>query len=214
MNAIRIKPRLRGVSHQAAFFAAAGAGTVLVAVAPGVTATLACAIYAGCLTFLFGISALYHRPDWPPAARRFLRRLDHAAIYLLIAGTYTPLCVLSLAGVGGLELFGWVWLAATFGIVKSIAWPGAPKIVSAAVYLLLGWAIVFYLPEIVGALATADLVLIAAGGLLYTVGAIVYALRSPDPLPSVFGYHEIFHALVVGASICHFVAIGRVSLTA
>ncbi len=212
MNPSEDKPRLRGVSHQIAFFAAMGAGLVLVTVASGFPATVSLAVYASSLALMFGVSALYHRPRWSPAARRLMRRVDHSAIWFLIAGTYTPICVLILGAETGSRLLVLAWVAAAAGVAKSIFWSDAPKPVTAGLYLLLGWAFVPYLPEVMGALGRLDLSLIAAGGLFYTVGAIVYALRTPDPFPAVFGYHEVFHALVVVASACHFVAISRVAL--
>lgn len=207
------KPRLRGVSHQAAFFAALGAGLVLVSAASSLPATIALGVYVSSLTLMFGVSALYHRPRWSPPARRLMRRLDHSAIWFLIAGTYTPICVLTLGAGSGTRLLLLAWIAACGGVAKTLLWTNAPKWVTAGLYLALGWAFVPYFPEVMAALGTIDLSLIAAGGLLYTIGAFVYALRAPDPIPAVFGYHEIFHALVIAASACHFVAISRVALS-
>jgi hemolysin III len=205
------KPLLRGVSHEvAAAFAVAGL-VVLVRDAPGPRAALAAAIYGLALASQLGVSALYHRPRWGTRARLVLRRLDHAAIFLLIAGTYTPFCLL-LGGVAGTALLAAVWAGAVGGMVLSVAWPTAPKWLMAALSVALGWAIVPVLPAMRAALGTGGLWLLASGGVAYTVGALVYATRRPDPFPRVFGYHEVFHLLVVAAAACHYAAVaGAVS---
>ena len=205
-SVLRVKPRLRGVSHQFACFVALGAGAVLVALAP-VGAKLATAIYALALVSLFAISALYHRPTWSASARQRMRRLDHASIFLLIAGTYTPFCALGLDAEIGPRLLGIVWAGALAGICQSLFWIQAPKVLVTLIYLVLGWALVPYTPELWRTVGPPGLILIVVGGVLYSVGAVIYALRRPDPLPQVFGYHEIFHALVIAASVCHFAAI-------
>jgi hemolysin III len=202
-----VKPRLRGVSHQYAFFVALAAGAALVVLARGGQARVAVAVYALSLCAMFGASALYHRIDWPPRPRRWLRRLDHSMIFVLVAGTYTPFAVLVLAPALGWTLLGIVWGGAVAGIVLSLLWVDAPRWLSAAVYVALGWVAVIGLPQLwdrAGAMAVA---LLATGGVLYTIGAIIYARRRPDPAPRVFGYHEIFHVLVIAAAAVHFAAV-------
>ncbi|MCA9679186.1 MAG: hemolysin III family protein [Kofleriaceae bacterium] len=201
------KPRLRGVAHQFSFFVALGAGGVLVAMASTAGAAVAAAIYAVTLATMLGVSASYHRGHWRPAAAVRWRRADHAAIFVFIAGSYTPVCALGVGGAAGARLLVMVWLGATLGALRALLWVDAPRWVSAALYVGLGWLAVAYLPTVAAATGPAVLAPILAGGLLYTVGATVYALRWPDPSPRVFGYHEIFHALVVAAVICHFAAV-------
>lgn len=203
------KPLLRGRSHQIAFFVAMIATAILVAFAPSGRAAAASAVYGATLTALFGISALYHVPTWTPEKRQLLRRLDHSAIFLLIAGTYTPLFWLLDPNPRHVPLFV-VWIGAAIGIAKSLLWPGAPKPVTALVCLVLGWAVVGDVARLAPAMGTASLSLLVVGGVIYSVGAVVYARKRPDPAPRVFGYHEIFHALVIVASICHFVHVVRV----
>jgi hemolysin III len=207
-----VKPRLRGVSHFWAFLVALVAGGVLVATAPDGRATLAAMIYAGSLAALFGISALYHRVDWRPATRRWMRRLDHSAIFLLIAGTATPFALLVLDGAFATGLLIAVWAGAAAGIVVELFWVDAPKWATAIVYLSVGWIGAVGFPAIVARAGIAAGALIALGGLLYTAGAVVYARQRPDPNPAVFGYHEIFHALVIAAAAAHFAAVAIFAL--
>lgn len=202
-----MKPRLRGVSHQYAFFVALAAGAALVVLVRGGEARLAVGVYALSLCAMFGASALYHRIDWQPRPRAWLRRLDHSMIFVLVAGTYTPFAVLVLAPALGWTLLGIVWGGAIGGVVMSLAWNDAPRWFSATVYVALGWVAIIGLPQLwdrAGALAVA---LLTTGGLLYTLGAIVYARRRPDPAPRVFGYHEVFHVLVIAAAAVHFTAV-------
>ncbi|HEY9722457.1 MAG TPA: hemolysin III family protein [Oscillatoriaceae cyanobacterium] len=201
------KPLLRGHFHQAGFFVALGAGAMLVAQAPGARALISAIVYAASLATLLGVSALYHRPTWKPAIRRQLKKLDHSAIFLLIAGTATPFGLLALDAARGRQMLLLIWLGAALGILRAVFWSGAPRWVSAGLYVGLGWASLAYLPAIAASLAPGWMVPIVAGGLLYTVGAVVYASKRPDPAPTVFGYHEIFHLLVLLAGICHFVTI-------
>jgi hemolysin III len=210
-----VKPRLRGVSHQWAFFVALVAGIVLVVAAPSGKATLAAAIYAVSVAAMFGASALYHRIDWKSlAARRWMRRLDHSMIYLLIAGTYTPFALLVLdGGVANAVLIA-VWAGACLGIGLKLLWPDTPKWLTAAVYVTLGWVAVIAFPQLASELGPVGMTLVAGGGLLYTAGAVVYALRRPDPSPAVFGYHEIFHVLVIAAALLQFVAVAAYALPA
>ena len=208
----KVKPRLRGVSHHFASYVAAAATIGLCLRARAGPATWAMLIYGLCLTALFAISATYHVPMWPPTQRQRLRRLDHAAIYLQIAGTYTPVCLLALPPSAGQSLLWTVWVAAALGIAKSVLWVHAPKPVSAALYVGLGWAVVTKWQAVVDGLGPVGMSLMLGGGALYTVGAVIYALRRPDPRPQVFGYHEIFHVLVIAAAACHFVMVSRVVL--
>lgn len=195
------KPRLRGVSHELAFFAALGAGAVLISFAPA-RAAWAAAVYAVSLATMLGTSALYHRPTWAPGPRRWLRRADHAAIFVLIAGTYTPFTLL-LPGQGA-AMLALAWGGAAAGILQSFFWVHAPRPLVASLYVALGWAVVVFWPALHAAIGTGGLAFLILGGVLYSIGAVVYATRRPNPNPAVFGYHEIFHAFVVAAAICHF----------
>jgi hemolysin III len=202
-----MKPRMRGVSHQYAFFAAMAAGAALVVLARGAQARVAVAVYALSLCAMFGASALYHRIDWSPGARAWLRRLDHSMIYVLVAGTYTPFALLVLAPALGWTILGVVWLGALVGVVLSLVWIDKPRWLSAVLYVALGWVAVVVLPQLwerAGVMAAA---LLATGGVLYTLGAVVYARRRPDPAPRVFGYHEVFHVLVIAAAAAQFAAV-------
>jgi hemolysin III len=195
------KPRLRGVSHKLAFFAALGAGAVLIAFAPA-SATWAAAVYAVSLATMLGTSALYHRPTWSPEPRRWLRRADHAAIFVLVAGTYTPFTLL--LPEHGPTMLALAWGGAALGIVQSLFWVQAPRPLVAALYIALGWAVTVFWPSLHVVLGTQGLFFLVFGGVLYSIGAVVYASRRPNPAPAVFGYHEIFHAFVVAAAVCHF----------
>lgn len=196
-----IKPRLRGVSHQWAFFVSVCLGVALVATAPGGRASAAAAVYATCVMILFGTSALYHRTEWKrPGARRWMRRLDHSAIFLLIAGSYTPFALLALDGAVADAVLVVVWAGALGGIVLKLLWIDAPDWLAATIYVLLGWVAVAAAPGLVSAIGITASAMVALGGLLYTAGAVVYARRRPDPVPAVFGYHEVFHILVIVAA--------------
>jgi hemolysin III len=202
------KPRLRGVSHQWAFFVSLVTGTLLVLSAPTSRATLAALIYALSVAGLFGASALYHRIDWASlSARRWMRRLDHCMIFLLIAGTYTPFALLSLEGSIATVILVAVWSGALGGIVLKLFWIDAPKWLVALIYVILGWVAVAAFPELLARIGVTATALVVVGGLLYTVGAVVYALRRPDPAPTVFGYHEVFHALVIAAAAVQFAVV-------
>ncbi len=200
------KPLLRGVSHEIAAGGALAAWIALAVLAGAGRARAAANVYGAALFTLFFVSALYHRPTWAPRARLVMRRLDHAAIVLLSAGTYTPLCLLLPAG-KGLPVLAVVWAGAIAGVLQSILWVRAPKALAAAVYVALGWVIVPVLPTLHATLGTPALALIGLGGAAYTAGAVVYATRRPDPFPRVFGYHEVFHALVVAAAACHLAVV-------
>ena len=208
-----LRPRLRGVSHQFAFFVALGAALVLIATTTSLRAALAVGVYGATLLAMLGVSASYHRGSWTARIRERWRRADHAMIFAFIAGTYTPLCVLGLDRGVGPRLLALVWACAGLGILRALVWPDAPRAVSAALYLAVGWLVVVYLPEVTSALDPIAQALLLAGGVFYTAGAVVYAARRPDPLPAVFGYHEVFHALVIVACACHFAAVARVALS-
>jgi hemolysin III len=205
--AVRVRPRLRGVLHQYAFFVSLASGTLLVLLATTVRASVAAVIYAASVSALFGVSALYHRVTWTGPARRRMRRLDHAMIFLLIAGTYTPVGLLVLQGRLGTVVLAVVWGGAIAGIVLELAWAGAPRWLGGTVYLALGWVAVVAMPQLFARLGVTGGMLIVAGGLVYSAGAAVYALRRPDPVPAVFGYHEVFHLLVIAGVAAHFLAI-------
>ncbi len=202
-----VKPLLRGVSHQYAFFVSIGAGVGLILAASGGRARIAASIYAVAVSALLGTSALYHRVTWRPAARRWMRRLDHSMIFVLIAGTYTPVALLALKGSLASTILIVLWVGALGGVVFKLAWIDAPKWLLALVYVVLGLvsaAVMGDLPAAIGWLGVAGL---ATGGLLYVVGAVIYASGRPNPWPRVFGYHEIFHALVIAAAALHYAVI-------
>lgn len=210
-----VKPRLRGVSHEWAFFLSLGLGVALIVAARTPRATLAVAIYAVSLSALFGTSALYHRVNWSrPDVRRWMRRLDHTMIFFLIAGTYTPFALLALDGPLADAILIAVWVGAVVGAVVEILWVEHPKWVAAIVYVSLGWIAVVPFPKLWAELGAAGALLIAAGGLLYTLGAVVYATQRPNPSPRVFGYHEVFHAFVIAAAAAHFAAVAFFALPA
>ncbi len=209
----RTKPRLRGVTHEWAFFISLVAGGALIWAAPSGQARIAMAIYAISLSGLLGTSALYHRVNWRrPEIRKWMRRLDHSMIFLLIAGTVTPFALLVMSGPLASALLIAVWAGAIAGIIVELIWVDAPKWVSTIVYLAVGWIGLLGFPAIVVDAGIGAGILIAAGGVLYTTGAIVYARQRPDPNPAVFGYHEIFHVLVLAAAAAHFAAIAIYAL--
>src|SRR5215211_2616167 len=207
------KPRRRGVTHEWAFFISLLAGAGLIAAAPSGHARIAMAIYAFSLSGLLGTSALYHRVNWRrPEIRRWMRRLDHSMIFLLIAGTVTPFALLVMDGPLANALLIAVWAGALAGIIVEVIWVDAPKWASTMVYLAVGGIGLLGFPAIVVAAGVGAGALIATGGVLYTAGALVYARQRPDPNPAVFGYHEIFHALVLAAAAAHFAAIAIYAL--
>jgi hemolysin III len=205
--AARRRPKLRGVLHQYAFFVSLLLGVALIAGAEPGRERVAVAVFAASVSAMLGISALYHRVIWPPGPRRWIRRLDHAAIFLLIAGTYTPFGLLALERTWRVVVLSIVWSGALAAIVLKVAWVDAPRWVVAGIAVALGWVGVFAVPEIHESTGLGTLVLLAIGGVLYTAGAIIYARRRPDPIPNVFGYHEIFHALVVAAAGCQYASV-------
>ena len=201
------RPRLRGVFHQYAFPAFAALGLALVATAPAGPPRVAAAIFGGSVALTFGVSALYHRVTWQPAARRLMRRLDHSAIFLLIAGTYTPYALLVLSGAWQFSVLAVVWIGAALAIAQSLLWVDRPKWLPAVLALALGWAGVVAFPQILEVTGSAGALLLLVGGVLYTLGALVYARSCPDPVPDVFGYHELFHVLTILAAACQYAAI-------
>jgi hemolysin III len=202
-----VKPRLRGVLHQYASLVFAGLGIALVASAHGAVERAAAAVFAASVALTFGVSALYHRITWTPAARRLMRRLDHAGVYLLIAGTYTPFGLLVLSGAWRTTVLAIVWGGAALAIVQQVVWVDAPKWLAAVVAVALGWVGVAAFPQLVAHTGSVGATLLAIGGVLYTVGAVVYARKRPDPRPHVFGYHEVFHSLTILAVASQYVAI-------
>jgi hemolysin III len=210
-------PRLRGALHAGAFPLALAAGGVLVALAPGPTARLGAAVYAVTSALLFGVSAAYHRAAYHRAAyprrpgsarvRDLLHRCDHANIYLIIAGTYTPLALLALHGDVRVAVLAVIWVGAAAGAVFRVAWMAAPRWLYTSLYLALGWVALAVLPQLARGAGLAVVLLIAAGGVLYSLGGVVYARRRPDPLPGWFGFHEVFHAFTVAAYAAQYTAV-------
>jgi hemolysin III len=210
-----VKPKLRGVSHEWAFFVSLFLGAALIIAAKTPKATLAVAIYAVSLSALLGTSALYHRVNWKrPNVRRWMRRLDHSMIFFLIAGTYTPFALLVLNGPLADAILVVVWVGAIAGAIVEMIWIDHPKWVAALIYMSLGWVAVLAFPGLWNEMGVAGTLLVAAGGLLYTAGAVVYATQRPDPFPRTFGYHEVFHALVIAAAAAQFAAVAFFALPA
>jgi len=202
-----IRPRLRGVSHAYAFWFALGAAILLVVFAPSTTARVAAVIYGVGLCALFACSALYHRWRWDPRWRPLLRRIDHSTIFVFIAASYTPIALLILSGSTRWIVLGLVWAGAIGGVILSVAWISAPRILFVLTYVALGWVAIIAIPQLMADLPIAPLVLLTIGGLLYSIGATVYATKRPSPWPRTFGFHEVFHAFVIAAVVVHFVAI-------
>jgi hemolysin III len=211
----KVKPRLRGVSHEYAFFVSLVLGAGLILLANGGQARLVVAIYAVSLSALFGVSALYHVHDWKrPTARLWMRRLDHTMIFFLIAGTVTPFALLVLEPPLSTALLIAVWAGAAAGTIVELAWVDHPKWVAAIVYIAVGMIGAIGFPAIVAETGVVAGILIAGGGALYATGAIIYAAQRPNPRPTVFGYHEIFHVLVIAAAAAHFAAIALFAVPA
>jgi hemolysin III len=203
-----LKPRLRGVLHQWAFGVSLVAGAVVVLEAESPRARAAVAVYALSVAALFGTSALYHRVDWRTlAARRWMRRLDHTMIFVLIAGTYTPFGLLVLHGALGMVILITAWSAALAGALFKLIWIDAPGWLIATTYIAIGWIAVVAIPELVARLGIVAAAALALGGLLYSAGAVIYARRRPDPVPTVFGYHELFHLLVIVAAALQYAVV-------
>jgi len=206
------KPRLRGVSHQWGFLVSLGCGAALIAFAPHGRAVVAAAIYAAAVSALLGTSTLYHRIDWRPAARRWMRRLDRSMIYVLIAASYTPFALLALHGTLATVVLALVWAGAFGGVLLQLVWPDHPKWVAVVVSVTLGWVVVITLTQLPGAIGWGAIGALAVSGALYTTGAVVYARERPNPRPGVFGYHEVFHALVLAAAAIHYAVVAFVVL--
>jgi len=206
-----VKPRLRGVFHQWAFYVALAAGLVLVVLADGWLPRFAAWVYATALIAMFGASALYHRYPFKSAARRmWARRLDHSTIFLFIAGTYTPFALVAFEGTLRWIVLAAVWFGAGLGLILNFVWLDAPSWVSVLAYVSVGWVGVVSIPQLFGGVGVPGSILVIVGGALYTLGAVVYAVRWPNPFPAVFGFHEIFHVLVVAAAATQFVAVSFV----
>jgi len=204
------KPLLRGWLHLVCFFLAIPAAAIVVALAETPRGRIAAAVYAVGLVALFGVSGTYHRGRWTEARRRLMQRLDHGTIFVMIAGSYTPLCLLALRGWVAWALLVTAWVGAAAGFLLALVPTPRTRAARGALYIVLGWASVLAMPQMLDRLSPLQLTLIAVGGMLFTVGAIFLATRWPDPFPRVFGYHEVWHVLVVAAVICHFVAIASV----
>lgn len=202
-----LAPRMRGVLHECGFLASLAAGIALALTASGARAQVAAAIFAASVAAMFGASALFHRVPWSVRWRPWAQRLDHAMINVLIAGTYTPIGLLVLRGDWRVVVLAIVWSGAACAIFLKLVWVGAPGWLAAVIGVALGWVGVVAFPQLLARLGAAGAILLLAGGIFYTAGAIVYALRRPDPAPAVFGYHEVFHALVVAAVVCHYISI-------
>jgi hemolysin III len=205
--AIDAKPRLRGRLHQIAFFLSIPQGVVIIVTAAGAVERVAASIYAASLAGLYGASSLYHRLKWSPRALFRMRRLDHSMIFVLIAGTYTPFALLVLHGAWSIAILGMAWAGAVAGITIKVLSIERLRILGGAMYIVLGWLVIIALPQIVHGLSPTGVTLLIAGGILYTSGAVVLWKRWPNPSPRWFGYHEVWHSMVIAASMCHYAAI-------
>ena len=209
---IAVKPRMRGLSHYYAFFISLATGSLLVATAPRGLATWTAIVYALSVSALLGASSLLHRGSWTPGQARILTKLDHTCIYLLIAGTYTPISLIAMSGVIRVLVFSVVWLGAFVGIALEWVWYRPPRGWVTTNYIVVGWVAVIALPQLWTSLGVAGFLLVLLGGVSYTVGAVIHAAQRPDPWPEVFGYHELFHVFVLVALVLHFAAIAFVVL--
>jgi hemolysin III len=207
------RPRLRGLFHVAGFVAAVAGGIVLGVLADGALETFSAWVYVVALAAMFGASALYHRFPWRhPSGRMWARRADHAAIFVFIAGTYTPFALLAFEGPTRWIVLGFAWGGALLGIALNLAWIDGPRWLSAAAYVAVGWVGVIAIPQMFSAVGVAGSVLVIVGGVLYTLGALAYAAKRPNPLPRWFGFHEVFHVLVLAAAVVQFVAVSLLVL--
>lgn len=202
-----VKPLLRGRFHQAAFYFALGACSMLIAKSNSPDSFMASVVYSFSLCTLYGVSAIYHLHHWNEQKRRWMKRVDHAAIFVLIAGTGTPIFLLGLPHEVSFKLLILIWSMAAAGVLQSLFWIKAPKWLASVFYVIAGWLVVPYLPEMRASLSPTNVNLIFAGGIFYTLGAVIYAIKRPNPYPHIFGYHEIFHLFVIVASICHFIVV-------
>jgi len=205
---------MRGRLHQIAFICSIPAGVTLVALGKTGRARAAAGIYAVGVIALYGVSASYHRINWSPGARQWMRRLDHSTIFIFIAATYTPFSVLALHGAWRVSILAAVWGAAWVGVVLKMLRLRAASRAGTALYVALGWTAVVALPQLVRNLSAVDVALLFLGGALYTTGAIIYALKRPNPDPRVFGYHELYHSFVIVGSLCHYVMIMLLTVSA
>ncbi len=212
-DTIQTKPKLRGWLHAAAAPLALAAGIVLIALTPGTAGKVASAVFTTSAVLLFSTSATYHLGHWSVRTKAVLRRLDHSNIFLLIAGTYTPLAVLLLSGQDRVVLLSVIWAGALIGLLARVLWLNAPRWLYVPIYIALGWVAVIYLRDFAAAGGAAVVWLVIAGGLAYTLGAVVYGLKKPNPFPQWFGFHEIFHLLTIAAFACHCTAIMIAALT-
>jgi hemolysin III len=195
-----LKPRFRGVSHQWAFFVSLATGVALVWTAPAGRATVGAAVFAFAVTAMLGVSALYHRVEWQPDTRRRIRRLDHAMIFVLIAASNTPFALLALHGTLATVILSIAWAGAAGGVVLQLVWTDHPKWASSTIGIALGWVGLVTLTQLPGTIGWASVAVLIASGAAYTAGAVIYARERPNPWPGVFGYHEVFHALVLAAA--------------
>ena len=210
---IELTPRLRGLFHEWAFFAAVAAGAMLVVLSDGALATFSSWVYAAALAAMFGASALYHRFPWKSAGRRlWARRLDHSMIFVFIAGSYTPFALLCFEGTTQWLVLVMVWSGAALGLMLELVWIDSPRWLSAVAYIAVGWVGVLAIPQMFSGVGIAGAVLLMVGGGLYTLGAVIYAMKWPNPFPSTLGFHEIFHLLVIAAAVTQFVAVSFVVL--
>ncbi|HET6693870.1 MAG TPA: hemolysin III family protein [Pedococcus sp.] len=202
-----VKPKLRGWLHAVTSPLTLAAGVVLIVLSPTAATRVGSSVFMASALLLFTVSAIYHRGTWSPRAWAFLRRFDHANIFLLIAGSYTPFALLMLDGSDRVSLLAVAWGGALAGVLFRVLWPGAPRWLYVPIYIGLGWAAIFYVDEFAGAASVAVLTLIVVGGLLYSLGGVVYGLQRPDPSPSWFGFHEVFHTLTIAAFVTHYVGV-------
>jgi len=202
-----VKPKLRGWMHAASAPLTLAAGIVLVVLSPTLSARIGSAVFTASALLLFTVSGVYHRGTWSPRVWRFLRRFDHANIFVLIAGSYTPFTLLLLHGTDRIVLLSVVWAGALLGVLFRVLWNDAPRWLYTPIYVALGWAAVFYFHDFVSGASTPVLVLLVVGGGLYTLGGLVYGLKRPDPFPRWFGFHEVFHTLTVAAFVTHYVGV-------
>lgn len=208
-NIAKVKPLLRGHFHQAAFFFFLGACTMLIFSSKNQLSFIASVIYGVCVITLFGVSASYHRPTWGPAMRNKMKRLDHAAIFLLIAGTCTPVSLLGMDSEGGKHFLILIWTVTALGVLQTLFWLSAPRWLNGILYIVVGWLVTPYVPNIYNTLGFGKVLLLFIGGVIYSLGAVIYILKRPNPYPMVFGYHEIFHLFTIVAAIFHLVVVSQ-----
>ena len=211
-SGVPVKPKLRGYSHLMASSAALVAATFLFLRASGFESKMASLIYGLSLVFLYTMSGVYHVPNWQPKVRLWLRRIDHSAIFLLIAGTFTPICIIALGPSSGSKLLWIVWIVALIGIIKSFVWINAPKWLVSLLCAGMGWISIPYMGELLEKLGTGKFVWLLSGGIVYLIGGLAYAIKRPNFYPRVFGYHEFFHAMVIAGSFCHFIVVYQLVL--